>query len=64
MPIIHVNLLEGRSVEVKRAYVKALTECSVEVLKCPPEAVTIILSDMRLENYAKAGKLTLDNEKK
>ena len=60
MPIIHVNMLEGKSVETKRAYVKALTDCSVEVLKCPPEAVTVILSDMQLENYAKAGKLRLD----
>ena len=60
MPIIHVDLLEGRSVEVKRAYVKAMTDCTVEILKCSPDAVTIILSDMRTENYAKAGKLKID----
>jgi len=60
MPVIHVNLLEGRSVEVKRAYVAALTECSVKILQCAPEAVTIVLSDMAFENYAKAGTLKLD----
>ena len=60
MPVMYINLLEGRSAEVKRAYVKALTDCSVEILKCKPEAVTIVLSDMQPVNYAKAGKLKLD----
>jgi 4-oxalocrotonate tautomerase len=60
MPIIHVDLLEGRSVEVKRAYVKAVTNCTVEILKCKPEAVTVILSEMSPENLGQAGKLKLD----
>ncbi len=60
MPVIHVSILEGRSIEVKRAYVKALTDCSVEHLKCRPENVTIILSDMPFEHYARAGKLKSD----
>ena len=63
MPIIHVNMFEGRPIEVKRAYVKALTDCSVEILKCAPESVTVVLSDMSFENYGKAGKLKLDEMK-
>ena len=62
MPIIQVSLLEGRSVEAKRAYVKALTDCTVEIMKCPADAVTVILSEMTKENLAKAGKLRLDSD--
>jgi len=60
MPIIHVDLLEGRPVEAKRAYVKAVTDCTVEFLKCPPEAVTVILSEMSTDNLGLAGRLKLD----
>jgi len=60
MPIIHVSILEGRSLEVKRAYIKALTDCSVEVLQCRPEGVTVVLSEMQFEHYGRAGKMKLD----
>ena len=64
MPIIHVDMLEGRSIEQKRAYVKAMTDCTVEILKCKPESVSIILSEIRNENSAKAGKLNIDTMQK
>ena len=60
MPVIHVNILEGRSIEVKRAYIKALTDCSVEILRCRPENVTIVLSEMPFGHYGRAGKMKLD----
>jgi len=60
MPVINVSILEGRSIEVKRAYIKALTDCSVEVLRCKPENVTIVLSEMAFEHYGRAGKMKLD----
>ena len=60
MPIIYASILEGRSVDVKRAYIKALTDCSVEILQCRPENVAIILSEMPFEHYGRAGKMKLD----
>ena len=60
MPVIHVSILEGRSVDVKRAYIKALTDCSVEVLKCTPENVAVVISEMAFEHYGRAGKMKLD----
>ena len=57
---MHVSILEGRSIEVKRAYIKALTDCSVEVLKCRPENVSIVLSEMPFEHYGRGGKMKLD----
>ena len=60
MPIIHASILEGRSIDVKRAYIKALTDCSVEVLRCKPESVAVVLSEMQFEHYGRAGKMKLD----
>ena len=60
MPIIHVSMLEGRSIEAKRAYIKALTDCSVEILRCRPENVAVMLSEMPFEHYGRAGKMKLD----
>ena len=60
MPIIYASILEGRSVDVKRAYIQALTECSVKVLQCTPENVTVVLSEMPFEHYGRGGKMKLD----
>ena len=56
MPVIHVSILEGRSVDTKRAYIKALTESSVTHLGCRPENVTIVISEMPFEHYGKGEK--------
>ena len=57
MPIIHVQLFEGRSNEQKRAYAKALTEASVQVLGIDPGAVDVIFSDVKKSDWATAGVL-------
>ena len=62
MPIIHVNMRAGRSVEDKRKLVTAMTDAVVKSLKVPPEAVRIILNEMLKENYAVAGVLDADKK--
>ena len=60
MPTIHVQVFEGRTVEQKRAFVKAVTEAAVATLICSPESVDIIIDDIKRENWAAAGKLWSD----
>jgi len=60
MPIVQVELLEGRTVAQKRLLVEKVTQAIVESLGAPAEKVTIIIRDMAKENYAKAGKLASD----
>jgi len=60
MPIIQVNLMEGRSVDQKRKLVSEITDAVVKSLDVPPDAVRVILQDMSKENYAIAGKLQID----
>lgn len=56
MPVIHVELYEGRSREVKQRIVAGITEVFVNE-GVPPEAVTVILTDIKKENYGTNGKL-------
>ena len=60
MPLIHVSLFEGRSVEQKREYVKVVTAETARILKCAPEAVDIIFEDIKKSDWASAGKLASD----
>ncbi|MDB5766709.1 MAG: small molecule metabolism [Collimonas fungivorans] len=60
MPTFNVQLFEGRSAEQKRAFVKAITEVTCQTLDCGPESVDIIIQEVKLENWATAGKLWSD----
>jgi 4-oxalocrotonate tautomerase len=60
MPIVQIHLLEGRSIEQKRALARKVTDAVCETVNCPPEAVKIILSDMARHDYAEAGTLKAD----
>ncbi len=60
VPIVQIELLEGRTVEQKRALVRKVTDAIVEAVGCQPEAVSIILREMKKEHFGKAGRLFSD----
>jgi 4-oxalocrotonate tautomerase len=62
MPIIQVNLLEGRTIDQKKKLVANLTEAVVKSLDVKPDAVRIILQEMARHNYAIAGVLAIDKQ--
>nr|MBP6768543.1 tautomerase family protein [Reyranella sp.] len=45
MPMINVQMFEGRTIEQRRALAKELTEGTCRALGCTPDAVQIILTD-------------------
>ena len=57
MPTIRVDLLEGRTVEQKRAFVQAVTEVVVSTLGGSADSVDVIFTDIAKHNWATAGKL-------
>jgi 4-oxalocrotonate tautomerase len=57
MPIIQVNMLEGRTVDQKR---KLVTDAVVKSLGVKPEDVRIILQEMAKHDYAIGGVLFMD----
>ena len=57
MPTIHVEMFEGRTPEQKRNLVKAITQAVVDTPGGKPEAVDIILVDIKRDNWATGGEL-------
>lgn len=65
MPIMQVFILEGRTEEQKAAFIAAATEAAAAHLDAPADSVRIILTDMPLTNFGRAGKTAkqIRNEK-
>ena len=51
MPIISVNLLSGRSSEMKRALVKELAEAAVRTLGVQEQSVRVILTEVDPDHW-------------
>ena len=60
MPLIHVQLYEGRTVEQKRAFAESVTREASRTLNCEPSSVDIIFVDVKKHDWATAGKLASD----
>jgi 4-oxalocrotonate tautomerase len=60
MPIVQVEMLEGRTLEQKRALVEKVTQAISETANCPKDAVKIIIREMSRDNYSESGILASD----
>jgi 4-oxalocrotonate tautomerase len=57
MPLIRVEMFEGRTVDQKRALAQALTEATARTLGTPPDSVDIMFFDVPRHDWASAGTL-------
>lgn len=55
MPLIRVELFEGRTPEQKRTLAQALTEATMKVLDCKADAVDVMFFDVARHDWATAG---------
>jgi 4-oxalocrotonate tautomerase len=62
MPIIRVEMFEGRTVEQKRQLVRELTDSFLRTCGSTADAVQVVIIDQSKENWAKAGELFSDQE--
>lgn len=62
MPIIIVNLKEGRQLEQKRAMIEGITRVVTETTGAKAESVRIIVNEMRNEDFAIGGVLVCDDQ--
>ncbi|MDU4961422.1 MAG: 2-hydroxymuconate tautomerase [Sporomusaceae bacterium] len=60
MPIVQIDLLEGRTLEQKRNMVKKVSDAIAETVNCPIEAVKIIIREMPKEHLGEGGVLRSD----
>ncbi|HET8747877.1 MAG TPA: 4-oxalocrotonate tautomerase [Ramlibacter sp.] len=63
MPTIRVEMFEGRTPEQKKNLVQALTQACVETLGSKPEAVDILLYDIKPSDWATGGELWSEKKK-
>ena len=61
MPFVIVEAVEGRTVEQKRGLVKDITDAVCKNFKVNPDAVSILIHEVKRENLGKAGKLNIDS---
>jgi 4-oxalocrotonate tautomerase len=64
MPIVRVELLEGRTVEQKRRLAAAITDVVVEHAAVSAQQVRVVFEDHETHNWAIAGELVLDRRAK
>lgn len=57
MPTIRVEMFEGRTPEQKKEFVKAVTEVTARTLGTAPEAVDVILFEIKKSDWASGGVL-------
>jgi 4-oxalocrotonate tautomerase len=55
MPIVTINILEGRDTEKKKELIKNVSASVIETLEVPPESVRVIINEMPVEHYGIAG---------
>jgi 4-oxalocrotonate tautomerase len=60
VPVVTVELWEGRTLEQKRALVKAITAAMVEHADANPDALHVIIHEVSRENWGRAGVLGVD----
>lgn len=61
MPIVHIDIKKGRTVEQKRAMVKEVTKAIAETLDAKESAIRIVINEMEKENFAVSGVLDCDS---
>ncbi len=59
MPIVRIDLLEGRSPERKAELMRRVTAAVVESLEVRPEQVRVLLYELPPEHWAVGGKTLL-----
>ena len=60
MPMIHIEMFEGRTVEQKRACAKAVTDAWVATCGGTPQSVHIVFADVAKSDWAMGGTLASD----
>jgi len=60
MPMIRIEMFEGRTPEQKRACAEAVTKAFVETCGGTPQSVSIIFTDVARQDWATGGRLASD----
>lgn len=56
MPIVRIELWPGRDEATKEKLIQSVTKSVCDIVKCPQEAVTVVIQDIAKENWGIGGK--------
>lgn len=56
MPIVKIEMWAGRDKDTKNKLIENVTRTVCDTVKCPPEAVIVVIDDIPKENWGQAGK--------
>jgi len=62
MPMIRVEMFEGRTIEQKRRFAEAVTAAFVENCGGTAQSVQVIFNDVARANWATAGNLNVETK--
>lgn len=62
MPLVQIEMFEGRTVDQKRQMVSKVADALAETLNCSRDKVIIVIREMKKENLAEGGILLVDKE--
>lgn len=57
MPIIRIEMLEGRSETQKQELAETLSRETARITGCSLEVITVVIEEVKRENWAVAGRL-------
>lgn len=57
MPVVTIQMAEGRSLDQKRRVVQEITRSIAETFQIDPGIVTVLIQELKKENIAKSGVL-------
>lgn len=60
MPIIKVEILEGRTREQKRELVQVLTKETARITQVNEASIFVVIDEVKKENWAVGGELLVD----
>ncbi len=64
MPVVRIEMYEGRSLEQKRELVRGVTDVVARVTGNPADAVHDIIEENKRENWSIGGLLQPDRQKR
>lgn len=62
MPVVTIEMYEGRTTEQKQELVEAITDAMVDHADAPRESLDVIIHDVPKENWGRNGLLGIHRE--
>ncbi|WP_320007595.1 4-oxalocrotonate tautomerase [Maridesulfovibrio sp.] len=60
MPVIKVEMFEGRSIDQKRELVEVLSKETARITGCSVESIYVVIDEVKKENWGAGGELCSD----